>query len=141
MFCVHAPWPVCANTITIVAHHLDLSGIYSSMCIWRGIILFISHNFTLCITFLLIFAGHAAFAARKEPDDVSNFPSSPCGSSQGIMAVPCLPERESRAKAVCSSYQREGNLTWQPQPERFLFMSYTYGRVRALLARIIICCM
>ena len=110
------------------------------MCTYRGLLHFFSHNSLPFFFFLLFFASHVAFAAKKESDGGSSLPStaptSPfqmlgeCGSSHGIVGALCPPGRESEAKALCLKNQMEGTLTWQPQPDRFLFMSCTYGRVR-----------
>ena len=112
------------------------------MCTRRTLLLFFSHNSLPFFCFLLFLAGHVTFAAEKASDDGSNLPSitpsptSPfqtrgeCGSSHGIVGALCQPEVESRAKKSCLEYQREGMLTWQPQPDRFLFMCCNYGRVR-----------
>ena len=109
----------------------------------RGLLHFFSHNSLPFFYFLLFFAGHVAFAANEESDGGSNYlpsttpsPTSQfktpgeCGSTHEIVGAVCHPKRKGGAKALCQNYRVEGTLTWQPQPDRFLFMSCTYGRVR-----------
>lgn len=112
------------------------------MRVWSKSVRFSCRIFVVLSFVFPLFAGSVAFAETNKPNYVDDNsqgitpPVSPikstgeCGSRHEIVDAVCHPAEEMKAKASCLSYQREGPVSWQPQPDKFLFMSCTYGEVR-----------